>query len=74
MGCFYMTWNLTCMLIMIVLYLLGMVLVGALLAKITKNPLITGEMQPKDVANGLFEADWQQAATRLNKILKVTRV
>ena len=33
MGCFYMTWNLTCMLIMIVLYLLGMVLVGALLAK-----------------------------------------
>ena len=48
--------------------------VGALLAKITKNPLITGEMQPKDVANGLFEADWQQAATRLNKILKVTRV
>ena len=48
--------------------------VGALLAKITKNPLITGEMQPEDVANGLFEADWQQAATRLNKILKVTRV
>ena len=28
-----MTWNITCMLIMIVLYLLGMVLVGALLAK-----------------------------------------
>lgn len=48
--------------------------VGALLAKITKNPLITGEMQPEDVANGLFETDWQQAATRLNKILKVTRV
>ena len=33
-----------------------------------------GAMQPEDVANGLFEADWQQAATRLNKILKVTRV
>ena len=48
--------------------------VGALLAKITKNPLITGEMQSEDVANGLFETDWQQAATRLNKILKVTRV
>ncbi len=48
--------------------------VGALLAKITKNPLITGEMQSEDIANGLFETDWQQAATRLNKILKVTRV
>ena len=36
--------------------------VGALLAKITKNPLITGEMQPEDVANGLFEADWQLRA------------
>lgn len=48
--------------------------VGALLAKITKNPLITGEMQPKDVANGLVRGGLQQAATRLNKILKVTRV
>ena len=48
--------------------------VGALLAKITKNPLITGEMQSEDIANGLLETDWQQAATRLNKILKVTRV
>lgn len=48
--------------------------VGALLAKITKNPLITGEMQSEDIANGLLETDWQQAATRVNKILKVTRV
>lgn len=38
--------------------------VGALLAKITKNPLITGEMQSEDIANGLFETDWQRCYAR----------
>ena len=48
--------------------------VGALLAKITKNPLITGEMQLADAANGLFETDWTWANQRIHQLIKGVRV
>ena len=47
---------------------------GALLAKIAKNPLITGEMQPEDAVNGLFETDWTWANQRVNQLVKGIRV